>query len=131
VAGGAVCGSQLSNVLNDVLQVLYQLDAQVMLWDVCCLLCCAAGVDRYATLPNIMKAKKKPISSTTPQQLGVTIENQLSTKKVSGHACCMSLQPCWEVAGPTSSSIKCRQANESILCDMFCLFVYQAEVRFA
>jgi hypothetical protein len=79
--------------LNGVLQVLYQLDAKVMLWDVCCLLCCAAGVVRYATLPNIMKAKKKPISSTTPQQLGVMIENQLSTKKVSGHACCMSLQP--------------------------------------
>lgn len=28
---------------------------------------------RYATLPNIMKAKKKPISQVTPEQLGVKL----------------------------------------------------------
>ena len=28
---------------------------------------------RYASLPNIMKAKKKPIDETTPEALGVDI----------------------------------------------------------
>ncbi|MBN3561725.1 MULTISPECIES: electron transfer flavoprotein subunit beta/FixA family protein [Aliamphritea] len=29
---------------------------------------------RYASLPNIMKAKKKPMDTTTPEELGVTIK---------------------------------------------------------
>ncbi len=37
---------------------------------------------RYATLPNIMKAKKKPISQVTPQELGVDVANQLETVRV-------------------------------------------------
>ncbi|KAF6246280.1 hypothetical protein COO60DRAFT_1707605 [Scenedesmus sp. NREL 46B-D3] len=37
---------------------------------------------RYATLPNIMKAKKKPIVSITPQELGVEVTQQLATLKV-------------------------------------------------
>lgn len=37
---------------------------------------------RYATLPNIMRAKKKPIASTSPQQLGVALTQQLATLKV-------------------------------------------------
>ena len=28
---------------------------------------------RFATLPNIMKAKKKPIQKTTPSELGIDI----------------------------------------------------------
>ena len=29
---------------------------------------------RYASLPNIMKAKKKPIETTTPEALGVDVD---------------------------------------------------------
>jgi electron transfer flavoprotein beta subunit len=32
---------------------------------------------RYASLPNIMKAKKKPIDETTPEALGVDIAHRL------------------------------------------------------
>ncbi len=37
---------------------------------------------RYASLPNIMKAKKKPIDTTTPAELGVDIAPRLKTIKV-------------------------------------------------
>lgn len=37
---------------------------------------------RYASLPNIMKAKKKPIDKTTPADLGVDIVPRLKTIKV-------------------------------------------------
>ncbi len=37
---------------------------------------------RYASLPNIMKAKKKPIDATTPDELGVDITPRLKTLKV-------------------------------------------------
>ncbi|WP_455373999.1 electron transfer flavoprotein subunit beta/FixA family protein [Limibacillus halophilus] len=37
---------------------------------------------RYASLPNIMKAKKKPIDSTTPADLGVDPAPRLKTLKV-------------------------------------------------
>ena len=37
---------------------------------------------RYASLPNIMKAKKKPIESLTPEQLGVDPAPRLKTLKV-------------------------------------------------
>jgi electron transfer flavoprotein beta subunit len=37
---------------------------------------------RYATLPNIMKAKKKPLDVTTPDALGVDIAPRLSTLKL-------------------------------------------------
>ena len=37
---------------------------------------------RYASLPNIMKAKKKPIDVTTPEQLGVDVTPRLVTLKV-------------------------------------------------
>ncbi|MDX2103030.1 MAG: electron transfer flavoprotein subunit beta/FixA family protein [Alphaproteobacteria bacterium] len=37
---------------------------------------------RYASLPNIMKAKKKPIDALTPDALGVDITPRLSTLKV-------------------------------------------------
>ncbi|MCA1326263.1 electron transfer flavoprotein subunit beta/FixA family protein [Herbaspirillum sp. alder98] len=37
---------------------------------------------RYVTLPNIMKAKKKPLDTHTPQSLGVDITPRLSTLKV-------------------------------------------------
>ena len=38
---------------------------------------------RYASLPNIMKAKKKPIDETTPEELGVDPAPRLTTIKVS------------------------------------------------
>ncbi len=37
---------------------------------------------RYASLPNIMKAKKKPIEMLTPDELGVDVEPRLVTLKV-------------------------------------------------
>ncbi len=37
---------------------------------------------RYASLPNIMKAKKKPIEQTTPEQLGVDASPRLKTLRV-------------------------------------------------
>ncbi|MGB8422675.1 electron transfer flavoprotein subunit beta/FixA family protein [Paraburkholderia sp.] len=37
---------------------------------------------RYATLPNIMKAKKKPLDVVTPAALGVDIAPRLSTLKL-------------------------------------------------
>ncbi|WP_424946402.1 electron transfer flavoprotein subunit beta/FixA family protein [Candidatus Spongiihabitans sp.] len=37
---------------------------------------------RYASLPNIMKAKKKPIDRVTPEQLGVDIRNRIEVLQV-------------------------------------------------
>ena len=37
---------------------------------------------RYASLPNIMKAKKKPIDTMTPEGLGVDAAPRLKTVKV-------------------------------------------------
>ena len=37
---------------------------------------------RYATLPNIMKAKKKPLTTTTPAVLNVDVAPRLATLKV-------------------------------------------------
>jgi electron transfer flavoprotein beta subunit len=37
---------------------------------------------RYATLPNIMKAKKKPLAVVTPAELGVDVSPRLKTLKV-------------------------------------------------
>ena len=37
---------------------------------------------RYATLPNIMKAKKKPLDVLTPEALGVDVTPRLKTLKV-------------------------------------------------
>lgn len=37
---------------------------------------------RYASLPNIMKAKKKPIDTLTPEELGVDVSSGLSTISV-------------------------------------------------
>ncbi len=38
---------------------------------------------RYVTLPNIMKAKKKPLDTLTPEDLGVDVAPRLKTLKVS------------------------------------------------
>ena len=38
---------------------------------------------RYVTLPNIMKAKKKPLETLTPEALGVDVTPRLKTLKVS------------------------------------------------
>jgi electron transfer flavoprotein beta subunit len=37
---------------------------------------------RYVTLPNIMKAKKKPLDTVTPESLGVDVTPRLLTVKV-------------------------------------------------
>ncbi|HIE75499.1 MAG TPA: electron transfer flavoprotein subunit beta/FixA family protein, partial [Gammaproteobacteria bacterium] len=37
---------------------------------------------RYASLPNIMKAKKKPLDTFTPETLGVDVSPRLETIKV-------------------------------------------------
>ena len=37
---------------------------------------------RYATLPNIMKAKKKPLETLTPESLGVDVAPRLTTLKI-------------------------------------------------
>jgi len=37
---------------------------------------------RYATLPNIMKAKKKPLDTLKPEELGVDVAPRLATLKV-------------------------------------------------
>jgi electron transfer flavoprotein beta subunit len=37
---------------------------------------------RYASLPNIMKAKKKPLETVTPDALGVDVTPRLTTVKV-------------------------------------------------
>eukprot|EP00276_Gloeochaete_wittrockiana_P016017 CAMPEP_0184361974 /NCGR_PEP_ID=MMETSP1089-20130417/132704_1 /TAXON_ID=38269 ORGANISM="Gloeochaete wittrockiana, Strain SAG46.84" /NCGR_SAMPLE_ID=MMETSP1089 /ASSEMBLY_ACC=CAM_ASM_000445 /LENGTH=251 /DNA_ID=CAMNT_0026701857 /DNA_START=22 /DNA_END=773 /DNA_ORIENTATION=- len=37
---------------------------------------------RYATLPNIMKAKQKPIATHTPESLGITLDPRLQTVSV-------------------------------------------------
>lgn len=37
---------------------------------------------RYATLPNIMKAKKKPVENKTPSDLGVDVKPRLQVLKV-------------------------------------------------
>ncbi len=37
---------------------------------------------RYASLPNIMKAKKKPLETVTPDSLGVDVAPRLATLKV-------------------------------------------------
>ncbi|PCI78841.1 MAG: electron transfer flavoprotein subunit beta [SAR86 cluster bacterium] len=41
---------------------------------------------RYASLPNIMKAKKKPIDATTPAELGVDIASKLQTLSIAAPA---------------------------------------------
>ncbi|QEQ97794.1 electron transfer flavoprotein subunit beta/FixA family protein [Neptunomonas concharum] len=37
---------------------------------------------RYASLPNIMKAKKKPLDVKTPEELGVAVANNITLVKV-------------------------------------------------
>lgn len=37
---------------------------------------------RYASLPNIMKAKRKPLDVRTPEELGVTVSSTITTVKV-------------------------------------------------
>jgi electron transfer flavoprotein beta subunit len=37
---------------------------------------------RYASLPNIMKAKSKPLATKTPDELGIDISRRIETLKV-------------------------------------------------
>jgi len=41
---------------------------------------------RYASLPNIMKAKKKPIDTVSPDDLGVNVSSGLKTISVDAPA---------------------------------------------
>ena len=43
----------------------------------------ALAEPRYASLPNIMKARKKPVEKLTPADLGVDMTPRLETVKVS------------------------------------------------
>ena len=43
---------------------------------------CRLNVPRYASLPNIMKAKKKPLEKITAADLGVDLKPRLETLKV-------------------------------------------------
>lgn len=52
---------------------------------------------RYASLPNIMKAKKKPLNETTPEILGVDVTSRTSILKVE--------PPAQRAAGITVASI--------------------------
>ncbi|MFQ5955846.1 MAG: electron transfer flavoprotein subunit beta/FixA family protein [Kiloniellales bacterium] len=52
---------------------------------------------RYASLPNIMKAKRKPIERLTPDELGVDVTPRLSTLKV--------VEPEKRAAGVTVASV--------------------------
>ena len=41
---------------------------------------------RYASLPNIMKAKRKPLEVKTPSDLGVEVRNNITLESVSAPA---------------------------------------------
>lgn len=41
------------------------------------------NLPRYASLPGIMKAKKKPIAEETPESLGVDVQPKITVKKLS------------------------------------------------
>ena len=43
---------------------------------------CRLNEPRYASLPNIMKAKKKPLEKVTPGDLGVDLKHRLETLQV-------------------------------------------------
>ena len=43
---------------------------------------------RYASLPNIMKAKKKPLDSITVEELGIDVSPRLTVVKVEEPAAC-------------------------------------------
>ena len=58
---------------------------------------------RYASLPNIMKAKKKPIETLTPADLGVDLAPRLKTLKVA--------EP--PKRRPASRSARCRNWSTS------------------
>lgn len=53
---------------------------------------------RYVTLPNMMKARKKPIETTTPEELGVTVESRLKTLKVAEPAARSEVQMVPDIA---------------------------------
>jgi electron transfer flavoprotein beta subunit len=53
---------------------------------------------RYATLPNIMKAKKKPLETLDPDMLGVDVAPRLATLKV--------VEPAKRTGGGKVSSVK-------------------------
>ncbi|HKT98498.1 MAG TPA: electron transfer flavoprotein subunit beta/FixA family protein [Paraburkholderia sp.] len=63
---------------------------------------------RYATLPNIMKAKKKPLDTVTPEQLGVDVAPRLKTLK--------SAEPAGRSAGvkvPDVATLVAKLKNEA------------------
>ncbi|NLP62918.1 electron transfer flavoprotein subunit beta/FixA family protein [Paraburkholderia sacchari] len=63
---------------------------------------------RYSTLPNIMKAKKKPLDTVTPEQLGVDVAPRLNTLK--------SAEPAGRSAGvkvPDVAALVAKLKNEA------------------
>jgi electron transfer flavoprotein beta subunit len=65
-------------------------------------------VPRYATLPNIMKAKKKPLKKITPADLGVDVTPRLEILEVS--------EPPKRVGGGKVESV-------DEVCSIFCFYV--------
>jgi electron transfer flavoprotein beta subunit len=76
---GVVLGGGKAQVAREVdggLEVLEVLLPAVVTVDL------RLNVPRYASLPNIMKAKKKPIAEMTPGELGVPVEPKVKVVKV-------------------------------------------------
>jgi electron transfer flavoprotein beta subunit len=63
---------------------------------------------RYVTLPNIMKAKKKPLDTLKPAELGVDVAPRLKTVKV--------VEPAKRSAGivvPDAATLVAKLRNEA------------------
>ena len=53
---------------------------------------------RYVTLPNMMKARKKPVETTSPEELGVSVDSRLKTLKVTEPAARSEVQMVPDIA---------------------------------
>src|SRR6185369_86636 len=74
---------------------------------------------RYVTLPNIMKAKKKPLETLKPADLGIDVAPRLKTLKVT--------EPAKRGAGvkvPDVATLVAKLKNEAkVICDMTALVI--------
>lgn len=81
----ALCVSKLEKN-GDHLEVTREIDGglEMLKMSTPAILSCDLRLNepRYATLPNIMKAKKKPIAEKKPQDLGVELKSSATVEKV-------------------------------------------------
>lgn len=81
----ALCISKLEKK-DDFLEITREIDGglEILKMKIPAVLSCDLRLNepRYATLPNIMKAKKKPISEKKPQDLGVDLQPDETVEKV-------------------------------------------------